>query len=218
MDIQKSLEELLCLLKNANFKVKKDINIFNAVGMSHYETKHSRFLAWLLDPSAPHNLNDKVLNLFSEALLDYNTVSKDKNIQIKSNKLILLGRDFPNENQSLKDKIEENRLKKEYFDLFHGDVKIIPELHLDTNEQSSSGKKKERYIDIFIEIKSNTKKTAIVIENKTESSTHSNQLCAYNDWVHKQGYDREIYVLLSPNGEIPRNFGGDNKYNDKWCV
>lgn len=202
------------LLQSCDLKDKKNINVFSAAGMNHYEVKHSKFLAWLLDPSNPHNFNDFVLKKFCNLLLEYKTNVKDSNIKILSNKTILLGKDFSQN----KDDLQEKKLIDGFLTLLNGEVTVSTEQPLDSDELTEQGKKKKRYIDILIEIKSQNTKTVIVIENKVETTTHSNQLCAYDEWVHKQGYDKEIFVLLSPNGELPRNFGGNNQYNEKWCV
>ena len=39
-------------------------NIFEILRASHKELSHSNFLAWLLDPNAPHNLGDIFLKRF----------------------------------------------------------------------------------------------------------------------------------------------------------
>ncbi len=44
-------------------------NIFEAVGMSRQEVKHSRFLAFLLDPAAPHGLGPTFLEWFLQETL-----------------------------------------------------------------------------------------------------------------------------------------------------
>lgn len=43
---------------------EKDYNIFNCIGMNHYEIKHSNFLAWLFNPKGEHGLGIKFLNCF----------------------------------------------------------------------------------------------------------------------------------------------------------
>jgi uncharacterized protein YjfI (DUF2170 family) len=42
----------------------KQPNIFNALGVGHYEIRHSNFLAWLLDPGANHGLQEIFLTRF----------------------------------------------------------------------------------------------------------------------------------------------------------
>lgn len=60
-------EEILINLLDAlgDFKKKnnfaKKFNMFEALGVEHQEIRHSRFLAFLLTPSAPHGLGDRLL-------------------------------------------------------------------------------------------------------------------------------------------------------------
>lgn len=54
-------------------KLGDAFNIFEAVGMRTQEIRHSRFLAFLLNPSAPHGLDDHFLRGF----LDYALVQND---------------------------------------------------------------------------------------------------------------------------------------------
>lgn len=45
----------------AEFKLRNDFNMFDAVGMQRQEIRHSRFLAYLLDPRNPHGLGSEFL-------------------------------------------------------------------------------------------------------------------------------------------------------------
>ena len=40
-------------------------NIFKILGVSHYEIRHSNFLAWLLDPYESHGVGDWVSASFA---------------------------------------------------------------------------------------------------------------------------------------------------------
>lgn len=44
-------------------------NVFNALGIAHYEIRHSNFLAWLLDPHQNHNLRNIFLSRFLRDLI-----------------------------------------------------------------------------------------------------------------------------------------------------
>jgi hypothetical protein len=63
-------EEIMyaALLADKNFDrlnlTLKQPNIFNALGVGHYEIRHSNFLAWLLDPNANHGLQEIFLTRF----------------------------------------------------------------------------------------------------------------------------------------------------------
>lgn len=45
-----------------------NFNIFRALGIVDYELRHSRFLAWLLDPQENHGLSDHFLKSFLKAI------------------------------------------------------------------------------------------------------------------------------------------------------
>lgn len=45
----------------AEFNLRNDFNMFDAVGMQRQEIRHSRFLAYLLDPRNPHGLGSEFL-------------------------------------------------------------------------------------------------------------------------------------------------------------
>lgn len=80
------------------------------------------------------------------------------------------------------------------------------------SEKYEKGKKGR--IDIVIEC-ANTS-TVLIIENKIDSTTHSNQLVNYQQ--HYATYKHRIYVYLTKFGEKPINKGGNNQSNDAWCV
>ncbi len=48
----------------------KEPNIFRILKLSHYEIRHSNFLAWLLDPKASHSLGDTILKRFVRHVLN----------------------------------------------------------------------------------------------------------------------------------------------------
>jgi hypothetical protein len=64
-----SEDELLALLEELNsfentFKVANRFNMFEAVNMGKQEVHHSRFIAFMLDPSQPHGLGSSFLRRF----------------------------------------------------------------------------------------------------------------------------------------------------------
>ena len=65
MEITESLSDLV---KDANLELLEmhlaKPNIFSILKIEKAEIRHSNFLAWLLDPSGSHNLNDRVLKWF----------------------------------------------------------------------------------------------------------------------------------------------------------
>jgi hypothetical protein len=70
-DPQKLLEQFV--VNNADLErlesLLNQFNIFEAVGMVRQEIRHSRFLAFLLNPNASHHLGDIFLKTFLKRLL-----------------------------------------------------------------------------------------------------------------------------------------------------
>jgi len=70
--------ELLSLLENLDrferkYNLSSRFNIFEAINMARYEIRHSRFLAYLLDPSQPHGLDDQFLKAIILAAAESHT-------------------------------------------------------------------------------------------------------------------------------------------------
>lgn len=63
IDNEPALLAMLSDLKKmqAEFKLRNDFNLFDAVGIQRQEIRHSRFLAYLLDPRNPHGLGSEFL-------------------------------------------------------------------------------------------------------------------------------------------------------------
>jgi len=81
---QETLEDLI--FNNADYKNLQaylgDFNIFDAVGMSSQEIKHSAFLAYLFNPTTPHYLGDTFLKEFlirtvKQVEIDLSTIEID---------------------------------------------------------------------------------------------------------------------------------------------
>lgn len=68
MEVEEVERKYANLLAGENFDrlnlTLKQPNIFNALGVGHYEIRHSNFLAWLLDPGANHGLQEIFLTRF----------------------------------------------------------------------------------------------------------------------------------------------------------
>ena len=88
------------------------------------------------------------------------------------------------------------------------EIKVETEMSI-TKEEIDDGR-----IDIFIENK--TTKTLIVIENKVFTTTHDNQLNRYKQEFEDKTDWKQIFIYLSPEGELPR----DNEGNlcEDWTV
>ena len=65
-DIEDLLKEIEPLIQQKEERLKRGelFNIFNTLGVDHYEVKHSAIIADFLDPNASHGQKDKFLKLF----------------------------------------------------------------------------------------------------------------------------------------------------------
>lgn len=176
------------------------MNIFRAMGLVNQEMHHSSFFAGLLNPDNSHNLGDAVLRAFLKRLYCYQP-KPDGVTKPVPNKSILA-------NQGIK-------TKDELLALLQGCVSVEKEVPTDIK----IGDKKGR-MDIVVTIAQS--QTVIVIENKTGTTTHDDQLRKYQAEIDaKFGPDyKKIFVYLSPRGELPYNRGGDadGTPNKGYCV
>ena len=114
-ELQDYLDAFKTAVENADLTNSNKINFFSATKMLTLETKHSAFLAWLLDPSLEHCLKSAVLEKLLTRLYNYQTVGDKKTANpknnmdifnneklIKSNELLLR-----NDNEKLNSKIEQ---------------------------------------------------------------------------------------------------------------
>ncbi|MBD2499675.1 PDDEXK-like family protein [Anabaena azotica] len=136
-------------------------NIFEAIGVVRQEIRHSNFLAFLLNPSQNHKLEDVFLKRFL--------------------KRVLLE---PYEPEDLK-----------Y-------LKISP-VDIDIADFSDVEIRREwKNIDILIQSSSN--KLVCAVENKVDSSEHSNQLEKYREILEEEYKDYQIILIyLTPDGDEP---------------
>ena len=161
MKIENKITEfLLYLEKNSEKDFSRwltGVNIFEILGITSAEIRHSRVLAWLLDPRESHKLEDKFFKKILMKVFDNNLSFAT----IKPTEIIL--KDFS--------KAEVYRESKNNIDVLY------------TN--------KEHRINL-------------VIENKTFTSDHDNQLRKYRKFIENSyaGY-RNIYIYLTPNGDAP---------------
>ena len=168
----------------------KEINIFNAVGMSKQEVKHSSFLSWLFAPQQIHGKGNLFLCDFLKALYYY---PQNDNIEVFSNSNIL----------------SATFTYEEIIDIATAsDIKVETEKVIDNPDSR---------IDIFIYSKE--KNSVIVIENKVFTSTHDDQLKRYELEVEKLNTDKtlkKIFIYLTPFGETPTDINGE--YQQGWCI
>lgn len=190
--------DCLNALENKVVEVEQDtykngFNFFDAVGMAMQEVRHSAFLAWLFNPNMRHGLKDKALRLFCEELFKYKF--KNRNIKLPSN--------FKQNSEILKD-IGANA-PLDLLTLLTGEINV-------TTEEVVEGT--QRRTDIIINCVNS--KTVIIIENKILTESHDDQLRIYEQKYST--YSKRIFVYLSPQGDLPINKGGDERYNDKWSI
>lgn len=169
MEIENQITEfLLYLEKNSEKDFSRwltGVNIFEILGITSAEIRHSRILAWLLNPRESHNLGDKFFKKILMKVIDNNLFFAT----IKPAEIIL--KDFS--------KAEVYRESKSNIDVLY------------TN--------KEHRINL-------------VIENKTFTSDHDNQLRKYRRFIENSyaGY-RNIYIYLTPNGDEPIDADAEEK-------
>ena len=174
------------------------INFFAAVGMTKQEIKHSAFLAWLLRSSEVHNLKSSVVEKLLVAIYSYR-------VRCGTACIPLPNADILTDTAHVADK-----------NVLIGFVKGR-ECKVDTEVITEDDKR----IDILIDVPQT--RTVVVIENKTFTLSHDDQLINYQKYIDNpingfSDYNHKIYVYLSPFGETPINYGGDGKYNDAWCI
>lgn len=71
-------EDFLNLMRDLSdferkFKIRKGFNLFEALNITRQEIRHSRFLAYLLDPNETHGLHDKFLRAILLAVINENS-------------------------------------------------------------------------------------------------------------------------------------------------
>lgn len=146
-------------------------DFFKILGVSRKEDRHSRFIAWLLDPDGTHELGNFPIKQFLRLL----AISKNKYTNAAS--------EFPESFENpfifgsfVFDKNIKCNVNSEY---------SIPA----RNTKKTKKKNSTDRLDIFIEnlfIVDNNHRTeiAIVVENKILSSESDGQTQHYYDWLH----------------------------------
>ncbi|MBE5732785.1 MAG: hypothetical protein E7353_07130 [Clostridiales bacterium] len=165
------------------------INIFDAIGMQRQEIKHSAFLAWLLNPNKEHGFSSRCIKLLLKSLV------LRKNEGYLDNEQILSQAGF---NYADIDKYFED----------------IDSINVETERPITKENIDDGRIDVYIEDRKN--KVLIAIENKVFTSTHDNQLLRYEEEFEDRTDWKQIFVYLSPSGELPKDDNGLLCY--KWCV
>ncbi len=188
---EKEVEIAFKKLHNAlcDLEKPKKINIFDAAGMARQEVKHSAFLAWLFNPDQPHKKSGIFLSDFLKSLYSYSNNDPG----------------FPSNAEILSKHFTLDEL---------ADFAFAKDITVDTEKIIDNP---DSRIDIFIYSKE--KNTVVVVENKTFTSTHDNQLHRYEEEVKKLDTDatlKKVFIYLTPFGKIPTDIEGNVEKN--WCI
>ena len=190
-ELKRRLDNLSVELEKMREPRRKGLNIFSMVGLVRQETKHSFFLSNLLKVNNQLGFGKKPIEQLCNAIWHYKP-----NQGLPQNECILKKRGVASFDE-LKDAFVTD------------DLQVIREKY----SSDMSGKKSYRDITIVSE----KNKSVMVIENKTDSTTHDDQLVKYQDAVNNE-YPKykKVYVYLTLYGEKPTNKNGD--YNENWCI
>jgi len=180
MSIEKGLESLVKSSEfidlNDDMQLEKD-NIFRVLELERMEIKHSNMLAYLFDPDGSHMFKSMILYELIRTI-------PGSSIKLTSIKNVTVHR--------------EVMIKKTLTGPKGWTIILKGTKH--------SGKKgdSKRYIDLFISMEINGKKTVLCIENKIGADLGKNQLYDYECAVENsyKKYDK-IYVYLTPEGLEP---------------
>ncbi len=176
----KELKLIENFLKDENIiKIENDLRTFNPIKILTKGTKeelHSKVLAWLLDPNENHNFGDAFLKLFFEEIFS------TKYYDLKKN-------------ESPELSVTDIR-----FSHFYNSA-ISTEITTDSNDKTGR-------IDILIinNDKHKDKGIVCVIENKTRTHNHHNQLDKYYEDIEGKYSEKEYikkYIYLTPEGDCP---------------
>lgn len=196
----KRLDELQRELNIIRKQGEKRINAFRAIGMVSQEVKHSAFIAWLFNPTSPHNLYKEVLKWFLEELYNYDSVGSSSGTVIaKSNKDIL----------------------KNYFATLNDFTELLNDNDISVATEVVICDKENR-LDLLVTFREH--QTVIVIENKVFAKLGNDQLERYENELQKNlspyKQFKKIYVYLRNDNSLPTviNKNGDTKYKDTWCI
>ncbi len=190
-ELKRRFDELSVELEKMREPIKKGINIFSMVGLARQETKHSFFLSNLLKVDNQLGFGKKPIEQLCNAIWRYKP-----NQELSPNECILKKRGITS----------FDKLK---------DAFVTDDLQVIREKYSSDMSGEKSYRDITIVSEKN--RSVMVIENKTDSTTHDDQLVKYEDAVNNEYPQyKKVYVYLTLHGEKPTNKKGD--YNKNWCI
>lgn len=231
----KRLKELHERLEKLKTKKRDDVNLFDIFHLQSAERHHSSVFAGLLSPQSSHHLGGAAIKKFLYYL--WNDTVREETYKPRRGNAVTL-RSLPN--TAILRAVAQDR--RSLVDLAQGDIEVQTEVYTNDNGRG----KRAGYIDILVKISEEIEnepqeeaegetalmlsdeiptrrnanvKTVIVIENKTGTQTHSDQLRKYEEYIKINYPDsKAIFVLLSPHGSLPIDRGGDEQYNDRYCI
>lgn len=162
--------------------------IFSILQIERSETKHSAFIAWLLDPNGSHGLGDKPLRRFMK-MLAINSDTKAMTAELQS---IFVSENYSSignvvvDVEHLVDGMTKGDKRIDIFMTFDVAFKDL--------QESSNDKKRKNLVDV-------ERSVALIVENKIYSEESENQTKTYYDWAKAKYKDdnREIIgVFLTP--------------------
>jgi len=170
----------------------KELSLFSLVGTTHTERWHSAFIAWLLNPSAGHNLGTFPLKRFLMAMRLVNGDSK-----------------MPTQVPEMHE-IEESRISDWYI---MPDSETKGKNHEKTVSLNRNNRKCSFDIALSAEWRhqaaNNKKSLLLIIENKVKAGESGDQTKAYAEWLNLpvkrdgkiQTASHEIFPLDSPTNK-----------------
>lgn len=178
-----TLHQKLCELEKP-----RDLNFFEAAGLTTQEVKHSAFFAWLLNPKQTHNKGKLFLSDFLQSLYDY---AGER--EIPSNAEIL----------------SQILTFSELTEFANADDIIVETEKVIDNPESR--------IDIILKSE-NTKTVLVIENKVFTSTHDDQLRRYCEEVVKLETNDclKKIFVYLTPFGEVPKDIDGN--YQNNWCI
>ncbi|MGN1103691.1 MAG: PD-(D/E)XK nuclease family protein [Candidatus Coproplasma sp.] len=178
-----ALNKTLCELEKP-----KDLNFFEAAGLTTQEVKHSAFFAWLLNPKQTHNKGCLFLSDFLQSLYDF-----DSENEVPSNAEIL----------------SQTLTFAELTAFANADDIIVETEKVIDNPESR--------IDIFLKSEK-TKTVFVIENKVFTSTHDDQlrRYCEEVAKLETGGCLKKIFVYLTPFGEVPKDIDGN--YQSNWCI
>jgi hypothetical protein len=153
---------------------------FEILGIQRNEARHSRFIAWLLDPEEFHELGHFTLKKFLEACV---LVGSESRQCVPSGELA-----------TLLDELIVGRVRL-------ANAIVETELPLKTELPLGKGSRIDIHINCQLVWSTDvSKRLTILIENKVDSDEHDSQTIKYRDWLTQNPakYDYSLPIYLTP--------------------